>query len=147
LIEKYLQTKDSFLDVGSGSGILMIAAAKLGARKICGTDHDSVAIDITRKNLRLNMVPEEDVDLIHCHLATEVTGRFDVVAANLSKEPALVLLNDAGRLLDHDGVLILSGITEDDKTVLVKQLDRLGFDLVETGTKEDWLCMVCRLKR
>lgn len=147
LIEKYLQTGDSFLDVGSGSGILMIAAAKLGARKICGTDHDDVAIDIARKNLRLNMVPEVDVDLIHCHLADAVTGRFDVVAANLSTEPALILLNDAGRLLSDDGMLILSGLTEDDTAVLVKQLDRLGFDLVETVTKEDWLCVVCRLKR
>ena len=135
------------MDVGSGSGILMIAAAKLGALKICGTDHDDVAIDIARKNLRLNMVSEVDVDLIHCHLATEVTGRFDVVAANLSKEPALILLNDAGRLLSDDGMLILSGLTEDDTAVLVKQLDRLGFDLVETVTKEDWLCVVCRLKR
>jgi len=147
LIEKYLQTGDSFLDIGSGSGILMIAAAKLGAGKICGTDHDSVAIDIARKNLRLNVVSEADTEVKNCHLATEVTSRFDIVAANLSREPVLVLLNDAGRLVNDDGVLILSGITEDDKAVLVKKIDRLGFDIIEAVTKEDWIAMACRLKR
>jgi ribosomal protein L11 methyltransferase len=147
LIEKYLRAEDSFLDVGAGSGILMIAAAKLGARKVCGTDDDSVAIDITRKNLRLNMVPLADADIINCHLATEVTGRFDIIAANLSREPALNLLSDAGRLLNDAGVLILSGITEDDKNIIVKKLDFLGFDIIEAVTKEDWMAVVCRLKR
>ncbi len=147
LIEKYLKTGDSFLDVGSGSGILMIAAAKLGACRVCGTDDDRVAVDVTRKNLLLNSVSEADADVVNCHLATEVVDRFDIVAANLAREPVLILLHDAERLLNKTGVLILSGITEDDKNAIVKKLDRFGFDIIEAVTKEDWVALVCRKKR
>jgi len=146
LIEKYLQTGDTFLDVGTGSGVLMIAAAKLGARKVCGTDHDKVATDISRKNLLLNMIPGADAKVIHCSLAAEVTERFDVVAANVSKEVVFILLNDAGRLLNEDGVLICSGITEKDKDSIVGEMRRLDFDIIETATKENWVAIACRLK-
>lgn len=147
LIEKYMKIGDSFLDVGTGSGILMIAAAKFGARKIYGTDHDTVALDIARKNLLLNMIPEKNAKVVNCHLANEVTGRFNVVAANVSKEPVLIFLEDAARLLNDNGVLIFSGITEDDKAVIDKKIGRSGFDIIETVLKEDWVAVACRLKR
>ncbi|UCD89128.1 MAG: 50S ribosomal protein L11 methyltransferase [Desulfobacterales bacterium] len=146
LIEKYLQAGDSFLDVGTGSGILMIAAAKLGARRVCGTDQDKIATGIARTNLSLNMIPEKDATVIHGNLATGVTESFDVIAANVSKKVVFMLLNDAKRLLNDNGVLIISGITEADEDVVLEKMRRLGFADIETATKEQWVAMACILK-
>ena len=58
LLEKYVRPKNRFLDIGTGSGILMVAAARLGAGKGLGIDSDEVAVEIAEKNLRLNQIPE-----------------------------------------------------------------------------------------
>jgi ribosomal protein L11 methyltransferase len=147
LIEKYIKTGGSFLDVGSGSGILMIAAAKLGAGKIWATDNDDVAVDIARKNLRLNQIPETNVSIVKCHLASMVTERFDLIAANLSKELVVALLADVDRLLHDDGTLILSGITEDEKAAVLNEVDRFGFAIVDTIAEDGWVALACRLRQ
>ena len=147
LIDKYIQRGDSFLDVGTGSGILMIAAAKLGARKVYGTDNDEVAVNVARKNLLRNRIPEANAKVINCHLAIEVTERLDVVTANLSKKAVLILLDDASRLLKDDGVLICSGIAEADKDTIVEKMLNLGFDIIEILLKEDWVAIACRIKQ
>ncbi len=58
MIEKYLKKTGSFLDVGTGSGILMIVAAKLGASKVWGTDNDDIAVDVAWQNLMQNRISE-----------------------------------------------------------------------------------------
>ena len=144
MIDKYMKSKDSFLDVGTGSGILMIAAAKLGARKVYGTDNDQTAVDITRENWVKNKVSKTDFKVINCHLVDEVTERFDVVTANLSKKAVLILLNDAIRVLTDDGVLICSGVTEEDRDLIVEKMIGAGFDIIEILTNEDWVAIAGR---
>ncbi len=143
-IEKYLKRSGSFLDVGTGSGILMVAAAKLGASKVWGTDNDSVAVDIAWKNMIQNRISESTFKILTTHLVDTVTERFDLVAANLTTTAVFSLLDNIKRVLAPNGLLICSGIIEaDEKKVLEKMAD-LGFEVIEVLVKESWILFVCR---
>ena len=144
LIEKYLKKNDAFLDVGTGSGILMIAAAKLGASKICGTDNDAVAADIARKNLILNQIPESAFEIITGDLVDGVTERFDVVAANLTTKTISILLENFQKVLSPDGIFICSGIIEKDKHKILDKLEHAGLKIIDILADEDWVSMACR---
>jgi len=81
MIEKYLKKSSTFLDIGTGSGILMIAAAKLGAIKVWGTDNDNVAVDTAYKNLIQNRISESSFKILAADLVHQITEQFDLVAA------------------------------------------------------------------
>jgi ribosomal protein L11 methyltransferase len=144
LIEKYLNKNDAFLDVGTGSGILMIAAAKLGASKIWGTDNDAVAADIARKNLIHNQIPESAFKIVTNDLVDGITDRFDVAAANLTAKTILILLETIQEILAQDGIFICSGIIETDKIKIMEKIKHVGFNVIETLSDDDWISMACR---
>ncbi len=146
MIEKYLRPGDSFLDVGTGSGILMIAAAKLGAQIITGSDSDETAVDIARKNLLLNNIAEEKFNLIAGNLADAVGRQFDVVAANILSEVIVVLLDSIGQVLRNGGIFIGSGIVEKNAEKVVQKMRDTGFELMEVRTEQEWVAVVGKLK-
>ena len=94
MIEKYMKRNGSFLDIGTGSGILMIAAAKLGAIKVWGTDNDNVAVDTANKNLIQNRISESSFKVLAADLLDKITEPFDLVAANLTTKTILSLLEN-----------------------------------------------------
>jgi len=144
LIEKYLKKTDAFLDVGTGSGILMIAAAKLGAGKIWGTDNDAVAVDIARRNLILNRIPESVFNVITGDMIDKITERFDLVTANLTTKTILILLENIQKVLMQDGILLCSGIIESDKNKILEKMRHVGLKVIETLADGDWISMACR---
>ncbi len=144
MIEKNLKRRGSFLDVGTGSGILMVAAAKLGASKVWGTDNDNVAVDIACKNLIQNRISESTFKILTTHLVDTVTERFDLVAANLTTTVVLTLLDDIKRVLAPNGLLICSGILEADKEKVLEKMADQGFEVIEVLIKESWVSFVCR---
>ncbi|MBW2604545.1 MAG: 50S ribosomal protein L11 methyltransferase [Deltaproteobacteria bacterium] len=146
LIEKYLKRNDTFLDIGTGSGILMIAAAKLGAIKVWGTDNDNVAVDTACKNLIQNRIPESSFKILAADFAHQITKQFDLVAANLTTKTILILLDHVGRVLVKNGIFVCSGILETDKDDVLKKMKALGFERVEILAKEEWISIVCRSK-
>jgi len=81
MIEKYMKKGDKFLDIGTGSGILMITAARLGAQKVCGIDNDELAIDIAEKNLLLNGIENKNFKVMTGNLTDKVDEKFDFVSA------------------------------------------------------------------
>jgi ribosomal protein L11 methyltransferase len=144
LIEKYLKKNDAFLDVGTGSGILMIAAAKLGASQIWGTDNDAVAADIARKNLIHNQIPESVFNIITGDLVDGITERFDLVAANLTTKIISILLDNIQKVLIQGGLFICSGIIEKDKNKILDKLEHAGLKIVDILVDEEWISMACR---
>ena len=144
LIEKYLKKNDTFLDVGTGSGILMIAAAKLGASKIWGTDNDAVAADIARKNLVHNQISESVFNIINGDLVHGITQRFDLVAANLTTKIISILLENIQKVLVQDGTFICSGILAADKNKILEKMKHSGFKVIEALSEDDWISMACR---
>jgi ribosomal protein L11 methyltransferase len=146
LIEKYLKKSDTVLDVGTGSGILMVAAAKLGAGKIWGTDNDAVATDIARRNLIQNRIPESAFKVITGNLIDKITRRFDLVAANLTTKTIIILLENIRKVLVQGGILICSGIIEADKKKILEKVRDVNLEVIEILADEDWISMACRRK-
>lgn len=147
MIEKYLKRNGMFLDIGTGSGILMIAAAKLGEIEVWGTDNDNVAMETAYKNLIQNRIPESNFKILAADLVDQITEQFDLVAANLTTKTILILLESVERVLVQDGIFVCSGILETDKDEVLKKMKDLSFDLIEILAKEEWLSIACRSKR
>jgi ribosomal protein L11 methyltransferase len=146
LIERHLNPGDSFLDIGTGSGILMLAAAKLGAGRLCGGDRDEMAVRVAAENLRRNGVEPRRVCLAQGALAAPFRGRFDVVAANILTNVVIELLGDLARLLKPGGVFICSGIIDQNRDLVADKMRSMGFEPVEIRQKEGWVAMVGRYK-
>jgi len=146
MLEKYLRPGDSFLDVGTGSGILMIAAAKLGAETITGTDSDETAVEIARNNLLLNSIAEEKFNLITGNLADAVEQKFDVLVANILSEVIVLLLDSIGKVLRKGGIFIGSGIVEKNTEKVVQKMRDTGFEIMEVRTEQEWVAVVGKLK-
>ena len=145
MIENYMKRNSTFLDIGTGSGILMIAAAKLGAIKVWGTDNDPVAVDIACKNLIQNRISESSFNILDADLADRITEQFDLVAANLTTKTILILLENVKRVLVQDGILVCSGILETDKDEVLKKMQDLDFERFDILTKDEWISIACRL--
>jgi len=144
MIEKYLKPGDSFLDVGTGSGILMIAAAKLGAEKLFGIDNNEVAVEIAQKNLWLNNIETHRFKVKTGNLVEGVEERFDLVVANILMEVIVVLLDDIQRVLAESGIFICSGMIEGNTHLVVKKMKALGLEIIETLTKDKWVSIAGR---
>jgi ribosomal protein L11 methyltransferase len=130
----------SVLDVGMGSGILSIAAAKLGAGHITGIDVDQRAIDNASRNIRINglmrRVRTRKVSL------SRVRGEFDVVVANID---AKTIEEMRDHLMDRVGVggaLILSGLLDGEVDPVGKLFPKGSFPLAEVSVEDGWACVV-----
>jgi ribosomal protein L11 methyltransferase len=139
MIETHLKAGDTFLDVGTGSGILMIAAAKLGAGKLCGVDSDSMAVSVAEKNLKVNHV--EGARLLTGNLIDGVQGTFDLVVANILAEVIVDLLPAVTGVLAQKGILICSGIITAKKEMVLAGLKERGLTAIEVLEKEGWVAI------
>ena len=147
MIEKYLTRGDSFLDVGTGSGILMIAAAKLGAGRLCGVDKDAVAIEVAGQNLELNQVDPRMFRLTTGSLVAEINDSYTFIAANIFSHVILELLEDISRVLAVGGIFVCSGIIDKHKNSILSAMEDIGFEILEAAAKEEWVAIAGRLQK
>ncbi len=145
LIEKYIQHKDAFLDIGTGSGILMIAAAKLGAADMTGIDNDEVAVSVARQNLLKNKIPSDTYELMTGDLVTNVSKKFSIVTANILSEIIVHLLDDIHHVIKKDSLFICSGIIEPKREMVEKKLLDRGFEIIDVLIKDEWVAIASRL--
>lgn len=145
LIEKYLQPGDRFLDIGCGSGILMLAAAKLGASAVVGVDNDALATGITCENMVLNGFGPERYQAVTGHLAHDVNGVFDFAAANILAPVIKELLPDLPEKLKKGGIAIFSGLLNRDRQTMETAIGAAGFALLETRLEKDWIAIAGKL--
>ena len=147
MVEIYLQKGDAFLDVGTGSGILMAAAAKLGAERLIGIDNDVLAVEIAGKNLLLNNIDPEKFDVLAGDLVETVNEKFHFVAANILTEAIIRLLDQIRNILTDGGVFVCSGIIEENKELILSKMETLGFDILDTVIQEKWVAIAGRLRK
>jgi ribosomal protein L11 methyltransferase len=144
LMEKYIRQEDAVLDVGTGSGILLIAAAKLGASRLAGVDVDPTAVAVARDNLLLNRIAPESFTLVCGHLIDLVEARFDLVVANILADVIVDLLDDLPRVLAPGGVFVCSGIIEAYRDKVVRKMESAGLRVIEIATRGDWVAIAGR---
>ena len=151
-LEKWVSQGDSLLDIGTGSGVLSVVAAKLGAKLVIATDIDPLAIRAAKENARLNGVPTAPNQLIveQGSIPAGQDGRFSVVVANILAEILIGLFEAAydnvplAATLTPGGHLILSGILEEKAEGVVAAAARQGLREVERRQEGDWVAVTVR---
>ncbi len=145
LMEENIKEGNTVIDVGTGSGILMVAAEKLGAGKIVGTDIDPMAVEVAEENLLLNKVDMEKAKAYAGDLVTVVQNeKFDVVVANILADVLLILLKDISRVVKKDGLVIFSGIIEDKLEEMKRAVEGVGLEILEVKADKEWRAMLMR---
>lgn len=145
LMEENISEGDSVIDVGTGSGILMIAADRLGASEIYGTDIDELAVESAKENLELNNISEDKAKVYKGDLISVVENKkFDVVVANILADVLLILLHDISKVVKPNGKIIFSGIIEDKCELLRREVESLGFTVEEIKADKEWRAMLIK---
>ena len=131
------------LDCGTGTGILSIAALKLGATEAVGYDIDEWSVDNARHNAVINRVDDRFTSLLgDARVIDTIDGQFDLVLANINRN---ILLADMPRFVSkmhHGSVLILSGFYTADSPLLIEKAKSLGLSLKSHKQDQDWACLV-----
>jgi ribosomal protein L11 methyltransferase len=142
-LERLLQPGAKVLDMGTGSGILAIAAAKLGAGRVLAVDNDPVAVRAARANVIANRV-QDTVDVM-CGSLMEVSQGFDLALVNILARVSLEMLQRelVARIRD-EGVLVTAGIIADQEPEVVAAMGQGGLSLVERRQEGDWVCLTAR---
>ncbi len=153
-LKKYVTPETELLDVGTGSGILSIAALKLGAKHAVGTDLDPCAITATKENLEANDIPESAMDVMIGNIIDDKQvqdavgyGKYDIVVANILAEVLLPLTPVILNQLKPGGIYITSGIIDEKEETVVAAVKAAGFEVLEVTHQNDWVSVTARRLR
>lgn len=139
LLERHMRPGFKVLDIGTGSGILLVAAAKLGASELYGTDCDPVAISIAKQNLELNKVGNNLFELKTGNLAEPVKGTWDLITANILTSTIVPMIPEIPGLLADEGIFIVSGILAQSRGTVKTALEESGFGVLEVLQEDEWI--------
>lgn len=143
LLEKYVKDGMNILDIGSGSGILSIAAGLLGAENAIGVDIDPVAVKVAKENAEINQMGDK-VTYIEGDLCDKIDGRFDIVCANIVADVIISLTDYVDRFMHEDSLFICSGIIDIREDDVLKALSLNGFTIVDECECENWRAFAVR---
>ena len=142
-LEKVVKQGDSVVDVGTGSGVLSVGAALLGASQVHALDLDLVAVNAAKENVELNKV-DHVVEVFHGNLLDTVKEPADVVVANILAEIIMTFTDDAFSIVKPGGYFVTSGIIGAKKEDVKNALIASGFDIEEVLMMEDWVAIIAK---
>jgi ribosomal protein L11 methyltransferase len=142
-LEKFMNNGDKVYDIGCGSGILSIAAAKLGASDIVAVDLDPDCIKVSNENILKNKV-EDKIQAIQGNLLDVVEDKADVIVSNIIAEIIVKMSKDLREYLVDNGIFIASGIILEKIKLVEDSLVENGFEILEIRKLGEWACIVAR---
>ena len=150
-MENILFSDKKVLDIGSGSGILSVAARLLGAREICAIDNDYLAINSTKSNYQLNF---GNLNNLKTYLGTfnavikeNKINKFDFILCNILSEIIKPIIPEMFNCLSENGIIILSGILDSQKDEIIEILNLNYLKLIDISFKKDWVCIEAQKAR
>ena len=157
LLEAAIKDSDVVADIGTGSGILAIAAAKLGAKRVDAVDLDATTIPIAQSNIQINKV-ESIIRLRHGDgLNVLENQKYPLIVANILTKVILPMISQCPKFLESAGRLILSGILVQEASQVEAQLRENGFRVLEfrqpkesyeiKQTAENWVGILAQMRR
>ena len=146
-LENHITPNTGLLDIGCGSGILGIAGLLLGAKNATGVDIDELAVKTARENGEMNGFTEPKYTVFQGNLTDKVSGKYDVVVANIVADIIVMFTKDVGRFLKDDGIYITSGIIDTREQDVLDAFEKYGFEVVGRHESCGWLCFETRLKK
>ena len=161
VLETHVKPGAQVLDVGTGSGILAIAAAKLGAGTVVGLDIDSLALEVARENVARNgvedritlqraslippSVPDDPERPLHIiDVRSTWNGAFDLLFMNILADVIIRSAEPIAACLAEDGQFIVSGIIQSQEELVRQALSAAGLAVVKRRTKKDWVALIGR---
>lgn len=140
LLEKHMTDGMRVMDVGTGSGILAIAAAKLGAKDILAIDIDPDAVKVARENVALNGV-EAQVRVVVGDLCKSEAMPCELAVANIVADAICMLAGPLTRHLLHEGLLICSGIIREREQDVLAAAKKAGYTVYDRIEKGEWVAL------
>ncbi len=144
-LEDTVKKGDKVIDVGTGSGVLSIAAGLLGAKQVVALDLDQVAVESARLNCKLNKV-QNVVTVSQNNLLDGIEGPVDLIVSNILAEIIVRFIDKAYETLKVNGTFITSGIIQNKKQEVKDALMKAGFIIEETMVMEDWVAFIAKKK-
>lgn len=143
-LERYVKDGDKVLDIGCGSGILSIASLLLGAKTAFGVDIDSLAVKTAKENAKQNGFGEDRFTAVKGNLSDNVSGKYNVVVANIVADIIMEFNKNVSYFLEDDGVYITGGIIETREDEVLYSFAQNGFEVVERFENNGWLVFVLK---
>ncbi len=147
-LEKISLSKNKILDIGSGSGILSVAAKYFGANEICAIDNDYLAINSTESNFRLNFGNQDDLKTylgpFNSLVSKYSLKNFDFILCNILAEVIKGIIPEISNCLKIYGVVILSGILNSQKDEIFELLNASNFQVNDVSSRKDWVCITAQ---
>ena len=143
-IEVWMEPRHVMLDVGTGSGILAIAASMLGARAVYGCDDDPVAVEVARENIEANAT--RPIGLMCGSIDAVATASIGFLACNLTADTIAEIFPEIHRVLRTHGVVALSGILTSQSAAIRLRAATLGLAVLEETARGEWCALVLRKK-
>lgn len=140
-LEKYAQNKKKLLDIGCGSGILMLIGKKLGVEKVVGIDIDEKVNDVVLENFSKNGI-NENFQVIIGNLVDDVNEKYDLVVSNILVDVLEKLLEDIEKILEKDATVIFSGILNEKEEVFLKKAKNYNLKQIDRKEKNNWVSLV-----
>lgn len=140
-LEQLVAPDMTVLDIGSGSGILSVAAVLLGAKRAVGVDIDPVAVRVAKENAQLNNVSDK-TEYVLGDLDEKVTDKFDIVVANIVADAIIALSRSAGEHMKKDGYFLCSGIIDLRADEVELALKNQGFSILKKMTNNNWVAFL-----
>lgn len=146
-LEKNIKGGEKVLDVGCGSGILAIASLLLGADSATGVDIDELAVKTAEENGKMNGFGSDRLTFIHGDLADKVSGKFDIVVANIVADVIIMFCKTVPDFMADNAVFITSGIIDIREQEVVDAFAENGFEIIARHADGGWRCFECRRKK
>ena len=137
-IEKHLKPGDTMADIGTGSGILAVCAMKFGAKSAYGCDNDETVIDVCLENAKINNVKCK----FELKTADKLTEKYDFVCANILHNVLAEIMGDLKNIMKNNAKLVLSGILDEKKQVVIDAIEKFGLTVIETNYQDQWVSFV-----
>jgi ribosomal protein L11 methyltransferase len=150
LLENHIQSGINVIDVGCGSGILSIAALKLGASHVLAVDVDVEAIKSTLENAGFNAISPSSLQTEQGSVKEILTGEFSIQKAPLVLVNILAAIilrlfeNGLGNIVEEGGILLLSGVLEHQESEILNAANQAGFVMIEKIAEDDWVSFAMR---
>jgi len=141
MLEKIVKPEMIVLDVGSGTGILSIAAIKLGAQIAVAVDFDEICLENCRENSILNKV-QNSIEILTGEIDLVKKNNFDLVTANIQKNVLIEIAEKIRERLSQNGLVLLSGLLESDRNEIENKYNSLGFQAVEIEQMDEWIAIL-----
>jgi len=140
-LEKYSNGRRKLLDIGCGSGILMLIGKKMGIEKVTGIDIDEKVEEVVLENFNKNNI-KDNFQVIIGNLVEDINEKYDIIVSNILVDVLTELLESIEKTLDRDAIVIFSGILADKEEAFTEKAEKYNLQKLDRKEKKSWVSLV-----